>query len=151
MIQHTPALAQAPELQRPDPPASLLNAVKVMYLGALVSVIHGVIYLVTESSEKAAGHPGSNRAPGQAAYHQIRGASAPLQWCRRRGAAATATAPARRHQWLGPDWWRRGCEFRIRPELGINRFPFSATPELGAVARQDVRHESWCGGSGVAR
>ena len=36
MIQYQDA-ARAHELQRPHPPAALLSAVKVMYIGALVS------------------------------------------------------------------------------------------------------------------
>jgi hypothetical protein len=55
MIQHNPDAAQMmPGLQRPEPPASLLRAVKVMYAGALFCAIHTVIYLVTEHAEQAA-------------------------------------------------------------------------------------------------
>jgi hypothetical protein len=54
MIQHNLEAAQAPGLLRPDPPASLRGAVKVMYAGALVCVVHTVVYLVTTGAEKAA-------------------------------------------------------------------------------------------------
>jgi hypothetical protein len=79
MIQYNLTPTQAPELQRPDPPASLLNAVKVIYLGALVAVIHGVIYLVTESSEKAAlasKHPNLSASDLNAAAHAVQIAGA---------------------------------------------------------------------------
>src|SRR5580700_881507 len=60
MIQQYPASAQAPDLQRPDPPVSLRRAVAVMKAGAAVSVIQAITYVVTESATKRAienGHP----------------------------------------------------------------------------------------------
>jgi hypothetical protein len=54
MIKQYPNAAQTSELQRPDPPASLLRAVKVMYVGALLGAIHAVIYVVTAGAQKSA-------------------------------------------------------------------------------------------------
>jgi Ca2+/Na+ antiporter len=54
MIKHTPDAAQVPGLLRPDPPASLLGAVVVMYAGALACAAHVVVYVMTASAEKAA-------------------------------------------------------------------------------------------------
>jgi uncharacterized membrane protein len=54
MIQQYPNAAQVPELQRPDPPASLLRAVKVMYAGAILGPIHTVIYVITAGATKRA-------------------------------------------------------------------------------------------------
>jgi hypothetical protein len=54
MIQHYPTPAQASEIQRPDPPASLLWAVKAMYAGAVIASIHAVIYVVTAGAQKTA-------------------------------------------------------------------------------------------------
>jgi len=55
MIQHNPDTAQPPRLQRPDPPASLLGAVRVMYAGALACAVHAVVYLATTGVVKAIG------------------------------------------------------------------------------------------------
>jgi hypothetical protein len=52
MIQHYQNATQAPE--RPEPPASLLRAVKVMYAGAILGPIHAVIYVVTAGATKHA-------------------------------------------------------------------------------------------------
>jgi hypothetical protein len=52
MIQQYPT--QTTELERPDPPASLRQAVKVMYLGALLGAVHAVIYVVTAGAQKSA-------------------------------------------------------------------------------------------------
>jgi heme A synthase len=52
MIQQYPT--QTTDLQRPDPPASLLRAVKVMYAGAILGPIHAVIYVVTAGATKRA-------------------------------------------------------------------------------------------------
>ncbi len=54
MIQQYPNAAQTSELQRPDPPASLRQAVKVMYVGALLGAIHAVIYVVTAGAQQSA-------------------------------------------------------------------------------------------------
>ncbi len=54
MVQQYPTPAQASEIQRPDPPASLRQAVRVMYLGALVFAVHAVIYVVTAGAQKSA-------------------------------------------------------------------------------------------------
>jgi hypothetical protein len=54
MIQPYPAAAQTPALQRPDSPAALLRAVKVMYAGALVCAVHAVIYVLTAGAQKSA-------------------------------------------------------------------------------------------------
>jgi hypothetical protein len=54
MIQQYPNAPQASELQRPDPPASLLRAVQVMYVGAILAPIHAIIYVVTGSATKRA-------------------------------------------------------------------------------------------------
>ena len=41
-------------LQRPDPPAALLSAVKVMYAGAVFAVIQAVVFSVTAGATKSA-------------------------------------------------------------------------------------------------
>jgi hypothetical protein len=41
-------------LQRPDPPAALLSAVKVMYAGAVFAVIQRVVFVVTAGATKSA-------------------------------------------------------------------------------------------------
>ncbi len=45
---------QLPELQRPPAPASVLNAVKVMYIGAAASLLGIIIDVVTVGATKAA-------------------------------------------------------------------------------------------------
>jgi hypothetical protein len=54
MIQQFPHTEQAFETERPDRPASLLTAVKVMYAGAAASLIQAILYLATESATRAA-------------------------------------------------------------------------------------------------
>jgi hypothetical protein len=54
MIQQYPNAAQNAELQRPEPPASLLRAVQVMYAGAILGPIHAVIYVITAGATKRA-------------------------------------------------------------------------------------------------
>jgi hypothetical protein len=54
MIQQHPNAAQTSEIQRPDPPASLLRAVQVMYVGAILAPIHSVIYVLTAGTTKRA-------------------------------------------------------------------------------------------------
>jgi hypothetical protein len=54
MIQQHPNAARKPELDRPSPPASLLRAVKVMYVGAILGPIHAVIYVITAGATKRA-------------------------------------------------------------------------------------------------
>jgi hypothetical protein len=54
MIQPYTDAVQVPETQPPALPASLRNAVRVMYTGAVVCAIHAIVYLVTAGAEKAA-------------------------------------------------------------------------------------------------
>ena len=54
MIQQYPNAAQKSEVQRPEPPASLLRAVKVMYAGAILGPIHTVLYVITPGATKRA-------------------------------------------------------------------------------------------------
>jgi hypothetical protein len=54
MINQHPNAAQKSELDRPDPPASLLQAVQVMYAGAILGPVHTVVYLITSASTKRA-------------------------------------------------------------------------------------------------
>jgi hypothetical protein len=54
MIKQYPNAAPTSEIQRPDPPASLLRAVKVMYAGAILGPIHAVIYVITPGATKRA-------------------------------------------------------------------------------------------------
>ena len=51
---------QVPEPQRPEPPAPVLTAVKLMYAGAAVSAISLIVTLLTIGSLKTAIH---NRSP----------------------------------------------------------------------------------------
>jgi hypothetical protein len=51
---------QVPEPQRPEPPAPVLTAVKLMYAGAVVTAISLIVTLLTISSLKTAIH---NRSP----------------------------------------------------------------------------------------
>jgi hypothetical protein len=66
MIRQYPNAPQASELRRPDPPASLLRAVKVMYAGALLFAVHAVIYVVTAGAQKSAI---ARRYPHLTAHH----------------------------------------------------------------------------------
>jgi hypothetical protein len=54
MYQPYPSGAQMPEAKRPPAPASVLNAVKVMYAGAVASLIGIIIDLTTLSVTKSA-------------------------------------------------------------------------------------------------
>ena len=53
-MQSYPGTERIPGIERPAPPAPVLNAVKVMYAGAVVSVIGGIIFIVTKSATKTA-------------------------------------------------------------------------------------------------
>jgi hypothetical protein len=46
MIQHYPNATQVSDFQRPDPPAAVLQAVRVMYAGAAVCVIQAIVCLL---------------------------------------------------------------------------------------------------------
>ena len=48
-MQSYPAVAQAAGIQRPPVPGSVRYAARVMYAGAVVTVIHAVIFLATAS------------------------------------------------------------------------------------------------------
>jgi hypothetical protein len=52
MVQPYPTSAQMPSAERPSVPASLRNAVKLMYAGA--EIIHVILFIVTESSTRTA-------------------------------------------------------------------------------------------------
>ncbi len=54
MYQPYPGGAQMPEVQRPPAPASVRNAVKFMYAGAVASLIGIIIALTTLSATKSA-------------------------------------------------------------------------------------------------
>jgi hypothetical protein len=54
MYQPYPGGAQMPEAQRPPAPASVRNAVRVMYAGAVASLIGIIINLTTLSATKSA-------------------------------------------------------------------------------------------------
>jgi cytochrome bd-type quinol oxidase subunit 2 len=56
MYQPYPSGGQVPEPQRPEPPAPVLTAVKLMYAGAVVSAISLVATLLTIGSLKTAIH-----------------------------------------------------------------------------------------------
>ena len=60
MYQPYPSGGQVPEPQRPEPPAPVLTAVKLMYAGAAVSAISLIATLLTIGSLKTAIH---NRSP----------------------------------------------------------------------------------------
>ena len=53
-MQSYPGTERMPGIERPAAPAPVLNAVKVMYAGAVVSVIGGIIFIVTKSATKTA-------------------------------------------------------------------------------------------------
>ena len=53
-MQSYPKTEQMPWIERPAPPAPVLNAIKVMYAGAVASVIGGIIFFVTKSATKTA-------------------------------------------------------------------------------------------------
>ena len=54
MYQPYPGGAELPELQRPPAPPSVLNAVKVRYVGAVTSLLGIVIDILTVSATKSA-------------------------------------------------------------------------------------------------
>jgi hypothetical protein len=54
MYQPYPSAGQVPEPIRPEPPDSVLTAVKLMYAGAVVSAISLVVGLITINSLKSA-------------------------------------------------------------------------------------------------
>ena len=60
MYQPYPSGGQVPEPQRPEPPATVLTAVKLMYAGAVISAISLIATLVTIGALKTAIH---NRSP----------------------------------------------------------------------------------------
>ncbi len=53
MYQPYPGGAQMPETQRPPDPASVLNAVKVMYAGAVASLVYAIIFIATLSATRS--------------------------------------------------------------------------------------------------
>ncbi len=53
MYQSYPSAGQGPAPQRPEPPQSVLNAVKLMYAGAGVSAVSFIVGLLTISSLKS--------------------------------------------------------------------------------------------------
>lgn len=53
-MQSYPGTERMPLTERPAVPAPVLNAVKVMYAGAVVSVIGGLIFIATKSATKTA-------------------------------------------------------------------------------------------------
>jgi hypothetical protein len=54
MYQPYPGGAQMPEAQRPPAPASVRNAVKVMYAGAVASLVYAIIFIATLNVTKSA-------------------------------------------------------------------------------------------------
>lgn len=54
MIQQYPDSAQVPGTRRPAPPPSVLSAARVMYAGAVASVILAITYVMTMSATKTA-------------------------------------------------------------------------------------------------
>jgi hypothetical protein len=54
MYQPYPGGAQMPEAPRPPAPASVLNAVKLMYAGAVASLVYAIIFITTLSATKSA-------------------------------------------------------------------------------------------------
>jgi hypothetical protein len=54
MYQPYPGGAQMPEAQRPPAPASVRNAVKVMYVGAVASPVYAIIFIATLSATRSA-------------------------------------------------------------------------------------------------
>ncbi len=54
MYQPYPTAGQGPPPQRPEPPRSVLNAVKLMYAGAAISAISFIVGLTTVGSLKSA-------------------------------------------------------------------------------------------------
>jgi hypothetical protein len=54
MYQPYPGGAQMPETQRPPAPASVRNAVRVMYAGAVASLVYAIVFITTLSATKRA-------------------------------------------------------------------------------------------------
>jgi hypothetical protein len=54
MFQPYPGGAQMPETKRPAAPASVRNAVKVMYAGAVASLVYAIVFIATLSATKNA-------------------------------------------------------------------------------------------------
>jgi hypothetical protein len=54
MYQPYPGGAQMPETKRPPAPASVRNAVKVMYVGAVASPVYAIIFIATLSATRSA-------------------------------------------------------------------------------------------------
>jgi hypothetical protein len=74
MYQPYPSGGQVPEPQRPEPPATVLTAVKLMYAGAAVSAISLVATLVTIGSLKTAIHKRSpNLTPAELHSAEVAG------------------------------------------------------------------------------
>jgi hypothetical protein len=53
MYQPYPTSAQMPDLQRPPAPASVRNAVRIMYVGAVASLVNAGVEVATRSTTKA--------------------------------------------------------------------------------------------------
>ncbi len=70
MYQPYPSGGKLPKLQRPAAPASVVNAVKLMYAGAAVVVVYAIVSLATLGSMKAAVH----RADTKLTPQQLNGA-----------------------------------------------------------------------------
>jgi hypothetical protein len=77
MYQPYPTGGQVPEPQRPEPPATVLNAAKLMYAGAGVSAISLIATVLTIGSLKTAIH---NKSPNltQAQLHTAQTAAVVL-------------------------------------------------------------------------
>src|SRR5262249_61612112 len=56
MYQPYPSAGQAPEPARPEPPPSVVMAIRLMYAGAVVSAVSLVVGLATVGSLRAALH-----------------------------------------------------------------------------------------------
>jgi heme A synthase len=54
MVKPYPDAAQMARIEQPTLPASVLNAARVMYAGAVVGAVHAIIYVLTQSAEKTA-------------------------------------------------------------------------------------------------
>jgi len=54
MYQPYPGGAQLPETPRPPTPASVRNAVKVMYAGAVASLVYAIVFITTLPATKGA-------------------------------------------------------------------------------------------------
>ena len=54
MYQPYPGGAQIPQTRRPPTPASVRNAVKVMYAGAVASLVYAIVFITTLRATKSA-------------------------------------------------------------------------------------------------